>query len=481
MKKSILILFIFSFNLIFSQESLIINDAIEMALTSSNLSRKANTELTYSETDNNIFRKRFLPNIYLSSTFPAITKSVTQVTTPEGQDIFVNQNQAYYDLTLNVEQNEPLFGGVFTLSSFFNRIDLFGDFNNKTYYSTPFSLSYSNTSFFFNPNKYEKNINRLKLYEANLEYNVAIENIVYKTVEKYFNNYINSENIKDNYEAQKSQKEIYNIAKKRFQIGSVNKGDLLSLELNILNTESTINDLTSKQKTSQKELATIIKYDADSLQLKLPTNNIISLDITYQTALAKMLENDLLMNTLKRQRAEKDLEIRKQKSEDKLTFDISASAGLSNTGESFSKSTSNLQTQQSFSVSLKYYLFDFGKNKQKVKLLNLEKESLENTYSIEIDELKEELYSLVDLLKNNQQKIIVLKKKLEVSKERYAFLKSRFSLGKGTISNLNLSQRENREIGNEYLETIQDIWLSYYKIRKLTMYDFENDKAISYK
>jgi outer membrane protein TolC len=209
-------------------------------------------------------------------------------------------------------------------------------------------------------------------------------------------------------------------------------------------------------------------------------NNIINFDISYDITLGKMLENNILMKTLIRQRTEKELEIKTQKSGEKFSFETSLSLGLSNTGNSFNESLNNLQDQQQFSISIKYLIFDFGKNKQTIELLNLEKKSLENDYLIEIEELKDELFSLLVMFKNNQKKISILKKKSEIAEERYIYLKNRFSLGNVTISDLNISQRENREINNESLKTLQNIWLTYYKIRKLTMYDFENDKAINY-
>lgn len=480
MKKYILFIVILSFNSMFSQENLDIDKAIEMALTNSDLYKKVTTELTYSQSNSILFKKTFLPSIFTSSVFPSITKSVTRVTTPDGQDIFVNQNQAYYDLSLNIEQKEPLFGGTFVLSSFLNRIDLFGDINNKVYYSTPFSISYSNSNFFLNSYKYEKVINRLRIEEDNITYNMGLEDIVYQTVEKYFNSYIINKNIEDNLQALKNQKDIYNIAKKRFKIGSINKGDLLSLELNILNTESSINDLISEQKISQRILSNFIKNDLDSIQLALPTKNILELNILFNFAMEKMLENNKLLIELERKKNEKELEIQNEKSEEKLSVGFNTYFGLSNTAESFSESTNNLQNQQSYSVSLRYLLFDFGKNRQKIKLLDIEKEFLDNDYKIEIENLKKELFTLVNKFNSNQKKMLVLNKKTIISKERYDFLKNRFSFGKVTITDLNIAQRESRQIDIDYLKTLRDIWVAYYDIRKLTMYDFNNDVKIKY-
>jgi len=126
MIKQFLLSFILISTMTFSQESLTVDETIDLAVINSMEGKKVLNELKSSQANYNLFQKTYLPNIYASTIFPSISNSVTRVTTPEGEDIFVNQNQAYYDLSLNLEQREPLLGGTFTLSSFLNRIDLFG-------------------------------------------------------------------------------------------------------------------------------------------------------------------------------------------------------------------------------------------------------------------------------------------------------------------------------------------------------------------
>lgn len=480
MKKYLFYILIISFNLTFSQEGLDIQRAINLALMNSDTYKKAEKELVYSEINTTIFNKTFLPSIYTSSVFPSISKSVTRVTTPDGSDVFVNQNLAYYDLSLNIEQKEPIFGGTFTVSSFFNRIDLFGDVSNKTYFSTPFSVSYNNTNFTFNIRKYEKIIEQLRIEEDTANYNMQLENVVYETVEKYFQAYISSKNIEEKQKALKDIEEIYAIAEKRFKIGSINKGDLLSLELNILDTKSSLNVLLSEKENSQKTLSNFIKNNSNSIFFTKPKEDVLNLDISYESALSKMSENNNLIIELKRKQKQKDLEIKRFKSENKFSVNINGSYGLSNTAPSFNESTNNLQDQQSFSISLRYLLFDFGKNKQQVKLKKVEKELLENEYLIAIEDLKEDLYNSVNEYHTSIKRLSLLKKKLEISNERYDFSRKRFSLGKVTITDLNVAQREYQQTDNEYLTTLKDIWITYYNIRKLTMYDFQNNKKISY-
>ena len=480
MKKLFFYIFIFSLNTISSQINLGVENAINLALINSSLYKKANKELVYSQINNGLFKKTFLPDIYVSSVFPSISKSVTRVTTPDGLDIFVNQNQAYYEARFNIEQKEPLLGGTFVFSSFFNRIDLFGDTRNKTFFSTPFSLSYTNNDFTFNSYKYEKIINKLRAQEDNINYNILLEDIVYQAVEKYFEAYIVIKNIEEKQKALKDIEEVYTIAKERFKIGSINKGDLLSLELNILDTKSAIDALLSEKRNSQKALLSLIKNNSNSIQYAKPPEDILNLKISYDLALRKMIDNNQLIIELERKKTEKELEIRRHKSENKISINVNASYGLSNTASSFGQSNSNLQDQQAYSISLRYLLFDFGKNKQQIKLMNIEKELLENDYQIRIESLEEELYHLVNQYNDNVKKLLLLKKKLDIASERYDFSRKRFSLGKVTITDLNLAQREYQIIDNDYLVTLKEIWIVYYNIRKLTLYDFLKGKKISY-
>ncbi|WP_281989370.1 TolC family protein [Aquimarina aggregata] len=480
MKKYIFYVLVFNLNMAHSQENLDIEKAINLALINSELYKKAEKELDYSEVHNTLFKKSFLPNIYTSSVFPSISKSVTRITTPNGNDIFVNQNQAYYDLRLNIEQKEPLFGGKFTLSSFFNRIDLFADLNSQTYFSTPFSFSYTNTNFTFNAFKYEKIINQLKIEEDVIKYNSQLEDIVYQTVEKYLEVYTITKNIEEKRKALKGMEEIYSIAEKRFKIGSINKGDLLSLKLRILDIESSIEIMVSEQKNVQKILVDFTKNESATTNFIKPKEDILNLNISYESALSKMIDNNQLMKELKRKKIEKELEIKTHKSENKFSININASYGLSNTASSFNESTTNLQDQQSYSISLRYLLFDFGKNKQQIKLLNIEKELLENDFQIAIEDLKKELFFIVSNYNSNIRKLSFLKKKLDIVYERYNFSRKRFSLGKITITDLNLAQKEYQQIDNECLTTLKNVWINYYNIRKFTMYDFLKNKNINY-
>src|SRR5690606_26148621 len=82
------------------------------------------------------YNASFLPTLYLDGTIPNYSRAISRITLPSGEDTFVSQNQAYSSLNLGIRQNVALTGGVFSLSSSLNRIDVFGSDRQVSYAST---------------------------------------------------------------------------------------------------------------------------------------------------------------------------------------------------------------------------------------------------------------------------------------------------------------------------------------------------------
>ena len=61
----------------------------------------------------------------------------------------------------------------------------------------------------------------------------------------------------------------------------------------------------------------------------------------------------------------------------------------------------------------------------------------------------------------------------------YDETKQRFVIGKADISSLTLAWNRQQEAQRNYVTALQNYWLSYYKIRKLTLFDFETGLSLS--
>ena len=61
----------------------------------------------------------------------------------------------------------------------------------------------------------------------------------------------------------------------------------------------------------------------------------------------------------------------------------------------------------------------------------------------------------------------------------YNETKQRFMIGKADINSLTLSLNRQQEAQRNYITALQNYWLSYYKIRKLTLHDFETGISLA--
>jgi outer membrane protein TolC len=55
----------------------------------------------------------------------------------------------------------------------------------------------------------------------------------------------------------------------------------------------------------------------------------------------------------------------------------------------------------------------------------------------------------------------------------------RFIIGRADINSLTLSLNRQKEAQKNYISSLRNYWLSYYKIRKLTLYDFEKNEKLT--
>jgi outer membrane protein TolC len=66
----------------------------------------------------------------------------------------------------------------------------------------------------------------------------------------------------------------------------------------------------------------------------------------------------------------------------------------------------------------------------------------------------------------------------EIAIKRYDITKKRFVLGKITITDLNLALQEKDRSVLQYLNSLENFWVDYYTLRRLTLYDFIENKKI---
>jgi outer membrane protein TolC len=96
----------------------------------------------------------------------------------------------------------------------------------------------------------------------------------------------------------------------------------------------------------------------------------------------------------------------------------------------------------------------------------------------EVDLEKEVIMTVNDF--NIQQSMIAsAEEALDLATMAYDQTRQRFIIGKADINSLTLSLNRQQEAQKNYILALQNYWLNYYKLRRLTLFDFRSGISLS--
>lgn len=427
------------------------------------------------------FNAYFLPSLYLDGTIPSYSRSITRITLPSGEDSFVNQNQSFSSLSLGLRQNVGLTGGVLSLNSSLDRIDVFGNNRSVNYSTVPVSISYTQDAIGYNAFKWMKLTEPLR-YEASQKSFIAdMEQIGLQSVIHYFDVFtaqskqaLSRQNLED-------AEKLYRISQERFKLGAVGQSDLLQLRLSVLNAKKTLTQDSVNLVLSQQKFARyLLLPEEQALNLVLP-DSVSFFDVRFEEALAHAHENSETVVEFRLNRLEAEQEVNRTKAESNLKFNVRANFGVSNRADAFSNLFNHLENQQNFVFSFSVPILDWGYSK--TQRLQAEANLAMVESQIEQNEMQFEQEVALHTSRWNlhQEQLAIAAETRDISEQNYGLEVERYLRGSITINDLNQARNQKDSAIAAYFQALRTYWELYYTLRKLTLFDFKNDEKLDYR
>lgn len=421
-----------------------------------------------------------LPSLTLNLTPAEYYRDITRRYDSESDiDIYRKQQSYYAGGKLEVKQNFDLLGGTFILDSDLGYIRNFGDNAYSQFTSVPIRIGYSQSLLGYNPFKWERKIEPLKFEKAkkNLLYNM--ERLSEQTTTYFFALAMAQAEYDLAKENVASTDTLYRTGQERLKIASISRADLLTLKLDAVNARNTLQNAEISLKRAMFSLASYLNFDKNTeIHLRLP-GRPRNMEISVDEALVLARENNPTFLDLRQQILEAEQQVDKTKKEALFNASVSASIGFNQVSDKFKDVYRNPLQQDVVSVSVSIPLVDWGVRRGKHNIAN------NNLNVTQISAKQEELTVEEDVIMtvgdfNIQQDLIVsAEEALDLAIMAYAETKQRFMIGKADINSLTLSLNRQQEAQRNYISALQNYWLSYYKIRKLTLHDFETGISLS--
>jgi outer membrane protein TolC len=477
----LLIFWLFLGHGLFAQHvELSLSESIEIASDSSLQAFSAKNQYQSSYWAFVSYKAARLPSLTLTTTPLQYYRNIVRRYDSEtNMDIYRQQQSLYASGGLSVSQNFDLTGGTFYINSDLGYIRNYGENSYTQFTTTPIQIGYYQNLFGFNSFKWEKRVEPLKYEKAKKQYLYNREAISETTAQYFFNlatAQVEFDMAKDNVT---SSDTLYRIGQKRHEIAAISQSDLLTLKLDAVNAQNSMKNAEINLKRAMSSFVSFLNMDKDTrVKLDLPgrPKDVV---ITVDQALLYARENnpDFLGNKQEILEAEREVDRTKKRS----VFDasISASVGFNQVAGSFSSAYTKPLRQDVFSIGFSIPLIDWGVRKGKA---NMAKNNL-NVTQISVKQkelnLEEDVIMTVNDFNVQQDMIRSAEEAMDLANLAYNATKQRFIIGNADISSLTLSLNRQNEAQRNYISALKNYWLSYYKIRKLTLFDFEKKENLN--
>ena len=457
-----------------------LEECISIAQEESPVANAARYALVASKWQYRSFRADLLPSLSLSGDAPNYNKNIFSNILDNGQITFSSRTQSEADASISIRQNILPTGGSLSLSSGLTRLGVFEGENTYLWQSTPLVIGLEQPIFQFNNLKWRNRIEPLEYEISQKEFVEDMEGIAQTVTQQFFDVYlakINLENAQFNVARNDS---IYNISQGRYNLGNIAENDLLQSELALRNAEASLTTARIEYDRSLNDFKILLGYPTDvALELEPPAE-LPEVDVNIEKAKQLAIENNSEALNYRMSELEADRNLALAKSEGTFNASISANFGLNQTSEEFSGLYENPQNRQFFTLNFDIPIFNWGKQQAQINAARNQQREVANSIEFQRRQFNQRVQYIVSQFLQLRDQVLLAAQSDTIAQRRYEVAQNRYLIGKIDITNLFIAQNEKDSARQGYIRALRDYWTGWYELRQLTLYNFREDRPITY-
>jgi len=418
---------------------------------------------------------RFRPGLTLEATIPSLNNSMESVTQPDGSEKFVSRSNMQTSLDMQLSQNIGLTGGRVFVSSQLQRNDNFGDEPPTTYLAYPVTIGFFQPINGYNPLKWDRKIEPMKYEEAKLHYVNAMERVSNRAVGYFFDLALAQINLEIADKNWANTDTLFQIAKGRYQLGTIAENELLQMELSFLNSGTAMNEATIDLELRKSRLRSFLGFNERvSLELILP-REVPDIEMDYTRTLAEAKANNPDILNMQRQLLEAQREVAEARSQKGIRADLFARFGLSQVAEDLSSAYQNPLNQQRVDIGVQVPILDWGLGRGQYRMAQSAEEVVKTDVQQSQIDFDENIFLQVMQFNLQDDQVAIASKADTIADLRYEVTKQRFLIGKIDVLDLNVALEEKDVARRGFVQALRNYWDYYYDLRGLTLYDWQKN------
>lgn len=494
MKYLIVLFFTINALILRGQETkqLTLPQVVGMAKAQSIAARQATTTKETRYWEYRTFQSNYKPQLTLNSNLPAFTRTFSEIIQPDGTILFQPVRNNNSSVGLELSQNITQTGGLLYATSRLQRFDDF-DRKNKLYNGTLFAIGLYQPLFRFNPLKWDKKIEPLKYKGSQQEYLESLENIALNANQYFFDLLLAQVNLQIANTNLSNTENILRIAYEKFELGKNSRNEILQLKLENLKARKAVATAKRDMEVASLNLKSFISLQGnEKVEMIAPFapkngenaknteggTSMKFLSVSSEKAIKEAFENRSDAIAFSRRLLEAERVVAKAKGNNGVNATLTGNLGFSNRGQKIGDVFRTPQNYQFLQIEFTMPVLDWGRSQSRTKTAEANRQLTQYTIEQDKQNFQQAIYTqvtLFDMLKNQMDLTMQAD---SIASEKYQIAQDRYVLGNLSITDLSIAFSEKDQAKRDFIETLRQYWAAFYRLRWLTLYDFEKGEKI---
>ncbi len=431
------------------------------------------------------YQASYRPQLGLAGTVPNFNRAIIPVVQPDGTTEFQSVRYNNSLLALNLTQNIGLTGGQVVIGSQVQRFDDFAR-REKRYNNQPFTLGLTQPLGYFNPLRWDRRIAPLLYQESQRQYLEARETIAQRVTELFFD--VLLQQVAATVAGQNAQAtaELLRVGREKYALGRLSQSDLLQLELNLLDARQAQTQARLDAETAAVSLRTYCALPAETAaaaETGLPPLAVPAaapaLTVVPAEALAQARQHRAAPLAFARRELQAARDVALARGSTGFLATLTANLGYVNQAPGLRESYLALQNQQQVALGFALPLVDWGRRRATIRTAELARDQAAAAVTQD-----ERAFEQTVLTQAAQVPALAGQARLAaradtLAQRRYAITRATYEAGRLSLTDLTLASAAKDLARRNYILALRAGWVAYYRLRGLTLFDFEAGQALA--
>jgi outer membrane protein TolC len=461
-----------------AQQSITLADAVAMAQKQGFQAKSAEGVRDAAQLRYRAFTASLLPQLSLGGSLPVYNRSIIPVIQPDGSTLFRPQEQNTSQLTMTLSQRLPFTGGELYMNSSLQRVQVLGEHDSRNWNSTPFLVGIRQDLLRSNSASWDARERDLGADVADRQYLETREDIAAQTTNAFFDYYAAQVALRNAGSNVATNDSLFLLNQGRFEVGKIAENDLLQSELALLRVRNALDAAKLEHDRTLAYLRLQLNLPAGTPLEIIPPTTIPEVVADTAVAVAEALRNRSTILNSELQGVTAARRVSEARYNSGFGASINASMGFNQSGSQMNSVYQDLREAQTIRVDVSMPILKWGGRSATIQAARADASRAASDAEQSRQTIIQEAHFAALQLPLAFRQLQLAAKGDTVGQKRFEVANNRYQISKITITELFQAQNEKDQALVAYVQALRGYWTAYYRLRRLTLFDFETGRAI---